>query len=938
MLSLTALPALLIGSLAYRSARQTVEERVRLQLTAIADLKKEEIETWLEARVADTHLLADNFLNQEHFTEVLEPSTDPERRDAFAAFLTDNLVGLQKSRVGYHEIFFVDISGTVILSTDPAHVGTNLESYSAVASTLSSPLGEFIEDVHLASDTGMVEMAFGRVLHTVDLNTQTVLPEVNGAVIMRVRMDETIYPLIHAWPGMGKTGETLLVRNEGADTLFLNPLRFNENPVLDFRIPKIAQDARPAHLSAEGKEGILQTTDYRGVEVLAVYRYLPQVGWGFVAKEDVSEAFAPITVLTRQWLFATGGVLFMAVAVAILLSHELMRPLTRLLAQSQAIAKGVFEDIQTSSRQDELGEVLKAFQAMETAVRDREVELNSRALENAQLYHDLSNSYDHTLDALVAALDARDKETEGHSRRVVAFTLAVAEQLKIPDGELTAIWRGALLHDIGKIGVPDAILRKPGSLTEEEWRIMRCHPEWGLQILAGIPHLEEACQIVYTHQERWDGTGYPRGLAGEAIPLGARIFAIADTFDAITSDRPYRPGRSYSFARTEIEAGSGTQFDPNVVRAFLQIPEIEWIRMREGVSTPSRISTSLDTLPAISSTHSPLKDLEDLNHLVKTVSGTLDLDEILCEAAQVAGKILNAAACGLFLYDPHQDYLLMAADYGLPETFKAQFRYFPVKGFHNEVVIREACSRIHQDIAEVPIFVELALPGHHPEWGTYLCIPLTTRGEVIGLLGLFSHKPHIFDARDTTFHNVIGEQIGIAIHHARLYQSAQQLAITDELTGAFNRRYLRIFLEREISRSIRYQHGLSLIMLDLDGFKAYNDQFGHPAGDEALRELVRLLKRNLRAEDEVVRYGGDEFVMILPETDQDGAEIVAEKIRAAVASYPFSQNHLTVSLGVVYCEGAMEISPDSLIAMADQALYQAKTAGRNRIIFWEQHS
>ncbi|MBI3958580.1 MAG: HD domain-containing protein [Chloroflexi bacterium] len=202
------------------------------------------------------------------------------------------------------------------------------------------------------------------------------------------------------------------------------------------------------------------------------------------------------------------------------------------------------------------------------------------AIENARLFRDLGAAYDHTLDALVAALDARDKETEGHSRRVVLFTLALARRMGIPENELAVLRRGALLHDIGKIGVPDAILLKPGPLTDEERAIMRNHPEWGRRILAGIPFLEGAAEIVCAHQERWDGAGYPLGLAGSAIPLGARIFAVADTLDAITSDRPYRAGQPYSFARQEILAGSGTQFDPAVVDAFLQISEGEWMRLR----------------------------------------------------------------------------------------------------------------------------------------------------------------------------------------------------------------------------------------------------------------------------------------------------------------------------------------------------------------------
>jgi len=205
----------------------------------------------------------------------------------------------------------------------------------------------------------------------------------------------------------------------------------------------------------------------------------------------------------------------------------------------------------------------------------------------------VEDAYTHTLDALVAALDAREHETSDHSQRVVRYTRAIAEQLGIQDPELGVMCRGALLHDIGKIGVPDAILLKPGPLTTSEWEEMRRHPEIGFQILRGIEFLEEPSQIVLSHQERFDGKGYPRGLRGEEIPLGARIFAIADTLDAMTSDRPYRKGTSWASARAEILRCSGTQFDPVAVRAFAAVPEERWVELRRR-RNPIRLGDDFD--------------------------------------------------------------------------------------------------------------------------------------------------------------------------------------------------------------------------------------------------------------------------------------------------------------------------------------------------------
>ena len=205
------------------------------------------------------------------------------------------------------------------------------------------------------------------------------------------------------------------------------------------------------------------------------------------------------------------------------------------------------------------------------------------AVNNAQLVADLQNSYDQTLEALSAALDLRDRETEGHSRRVVEYTTRLAEQIGLDKETIKNIRRGALIHDIGKIGVPDAVLHKPGLLDSEERSIIERHPQAGYNMLAGIPHLREEIQIVICHQEKWDGMGYPYGLRGEEIPIGARLFAIADTFDALTSNRPYRQGCSYETAREIIEKEAGKQFDPQAVAAFLVVPEDEWMQIRARV-------------------------------------------------------------------------------------------------------------------------------------------------------------------------------------------------------------------------------------------------------------------------------------------------------------------------------------------------------------------
>ncbi len=185
---------------------------------------------------------------------------------------------------------------------------------------------------------------------------------------------------------------------------------------------------------------------------------------------------------------------------------------------------------------------------------------------------ELQQTYQATLEALGSALATREVGTELHSRRVHAYSLALARAHRLPEPDLEALGRGVLLHDIGKIGISDAILLKPGPLTPEEWTTMRRHPEVGRQLLERIPFLRDAIPVVYHHHERWDGTGYPLGLAGPAIPLGARIFAVADAFDALTFDRPYSTAMPMVAARERIRAAAGTHFDPDVVATFLAMP------------------------------------------------------------------------------------------------------------------------------------------------------------------------------------------------------------------------------------------------------------------------------------------------------------------------------------------------------------------------------
>ncbi len=259
-----------------------------------------------------------------------------------------------------------------------------------------------------------------------------------------------------------------------------------------------------------------------------------------------------------------------------------------------AIRNGAYDYLlKPFEREQLLATVRRALENRRLKIENRAYQTNLESLVEARTQQlnntmrNLERSYDITLEALGDALDLKDAETEGHSKRVTAFTIAMAKHMGLTDKEIRVIARGAFLHDIGKMAIPDSILRKPGPLTPDEITIMREHCYRGYQMLKKIPFLTEASDIVYAHQEKFDGTGYPRGLKGGEIPLGARIFSVADTLDAITSDRPYRPAQSIPAAREEIKKWSGRQFDPEVVQIFLSMPENIWGDLRKQINSQS---------------------------------------------------------------------------------------------------------------------------------------------------------------------------------------------------------------------------------------------------------------------------------------------------------------------------------------------------------------
>jgi putative nucleotidyltransferase with HDIG domain len=263
----------------------------------------------------------------------------------------------------------------------------------------------------------------------------------------------------------------------------------------------------------------------------------------------------------------------------------------------EAIRRGAYDYILKPFEKDQLFlSVRRALQHRRLILENRNYQRNLEDLveeRTAQLsgaLTQLEQSYDDTLEALGSALDLRDAETEGHCQRVTAFTISIAKAMEVPSEFLPILARAAFLHDIGKMAIPDGILRKPGPLNDEERVVMKTHCEIGYNMLTRIPFLRDAAEIVLAHQEFYDGTGYPRGLKGEEIPLGARIFSIADAVDAMISDRPYRRALPIAHARDEVKRCSGTQFDPQVVEVFMAIPDTHWVELRRNLESPFRLA------------------------------------------------------------------------------------------------------------------------------------------------------------------------------------------------------------------------------------------------------------------------------------------------------------------------------------------------------------
>lgn len=552
------------------------------------------------------------------------------------------------------------------------------------------------------------------------------------------------------------------------------------------------------------------------------------------------------------------------------------------------------------------------------------------AVDNASLFRDVQRSndelvlaYDSTLEGWSGALDLRDKETEGHSQRVTDETLRLATHMGLDGAQLLQIRRGALLHDIGKMGIPDAILLKPGPLTDEEWVVMKKHPTYALELLSPIGYLRPALEIPYSHHEKWDGSGYPLGLSGKQIPLPARIFAVIDVVDALRSDRPYRKGWPIERVLQHIRDGSGTHFDPQVVEKFLQLHSQNEVEKKSDARNEPHIAAT----PAVA--------LPNLTELGQDVQERLQMWEFTVENANDAVLVTTPE---LAPPGPHIVYVNSAF------TRMTGYEAHEVIGLTPRILQgpltnRAEMNRMRSELEAGRPFVGEAMnytkDGHayYMEWSVY------GLNDADGKLLHYVAVQRDISARKR-YEMQIDEQARLlAETNQQLADANARLAtltLTDSLTGISNHRALHQKLGEEIARAARYKTPLSLLLLDVDRFKAYNDTFGHPAGDEALQKIAQLLQQHRRQSDIVARHGGEEFAVLLPQTDYAGALVLAEGLRVAVENASWPLRAVTISIGVAtltdFNSNATPLeTANDLVSRADAALYNSKEQGRNRV-------
>lgn len=546
-----------------------------------------------------------------------------------------------------------------------------------------------------------------------------------------------------------------------------------------------------------------------------------------------------------------------------------------------------------------------------------------------------------TIEGLALAIDAKDHTTHSHLHRVRTYAVEIAKDMGLSDSELDALRAAALLHDIGKLAVPDHIISKPGRLTPEEFEKMKIHPIVGAEILEKVAFPYPVAPIVRSHHERWNGQGYPDGLKGEEIPIGARILAAVDCLDALASDRQYRKALPLDEAMAQVAAESGRSFDPRVIevlkRRYLELEQLACAsqetssqeslssiqvergeRPGAGFETDGRAANPTDFLSSIASARHEAHTLFELS---QDLGNSLSLDETLSLVAMRLRKLVPYDSLVAFIRN---------GDLVMPEFVTGDnFRLFsslavPIGAGLSGWVAQNARPIVNGNPAVEPGFVSDASDPNTPR--SALVVPLEGVTGVVGVLALYQAAPDAFTSDHLRILQVITSRVALFIENALKYREAESSATIDYLTGMANARALSLHLEQELARCKREHSTVAVMVCDLDGFKQINDRFGHLAGDKVLKLFAMSITGACREYDYAARMGGDEFVIIAPNMPPSA---VAERVNvfSSLAQQAGREvcgaEFLSLSLGAAFypADGA---EAEQLLAEADRQMYAAK--------------
>ena len=539
-----------------------------------------------------------------------------------------------------------------------------------------------------------------------------------------------------------------------------------------------------------------------------------------------------------------------------------------------------------------------------------------------------ADGYRAVVRSLAAAIEARDGYTGDHSDEVQRLSVAVAHRLGLDRAVVDEIRTVALLHDVGKIGIPDHVLHNPDPLSREEWAVMRQHPVIGERILEPLPGLSAVARAVRHEHERWDGTGYPDGLAGEEIPLAARVVLACDAYHALVSDRPYRSALPRDEALAELVRCAGTQFDPDVIEAL-----VASIRGAGTEGLDGRAAVDTAAAPTAEPESRLELELRALITVAAAVAAAHGIEDVIETAAEEARRALDAGSLSISRIDEPAGVLRTLINVG---SLAPGEERFPSEEVYELAEFPRVTQMLKRGEAHLSTIDD---PDTHPAERALLqslgkvsavAVPIMFAGEMWGeLYATREAGEEPFTDRDLRFLRTISGQVGAAIGRAELFTGMTELAFKDSLTGLANRRALDERLEAAVAEAVTRGHDLSLVLCDMDNLKQINDSDGHQAGDAALIRVADALRGAVHAASGgmVSRIGGDEFCILLPGFDAPRARKLTEE---AMIELSAGRPRVTLSCGIASVgNGARR--PGDLVRAADAAQYTAKRTGRRRV-------